>query len=269
MLRALFVVATSFTLLFTGSTTSRADVVVPGQKKVRRDVIVDFGSYADSATGSHLVKSGDTVSALAKKHLGSVTRQNEILELNPGLTAASLKAGATILIPPRTADSSKSWSFFAIGWGHHVVRAFHGQQLYHHHYSTELWAVPQSKVAEFLKRLQTKPNKKRDAMAALAKESWIAKAPEKLTGYASLSEGSPIASIVETYRVEKIDKGKILLKKTAAQNLNKDKKPLAGAALYLTPWNGLLLLLTGCGAAGLGFLARRRRSTTPPRLVEA
>lgn len=277
MTRSALVVRSWVVVAFLGGTLLaatapvQADIVIPGRKNVRRDAIVDFGPYADRATGSYKVQSGDTISALAKKHLGAVGRQKEILELNPGLTPEKLKAGATILMPPRVVDAKQGWDFFAVVWGANVERVFHGQRVPYHHYWTSLWAVPRDKSNDLLKMAAVERNKKRDVIEILSKEPWIAKAEAKLCGRVSLSDGSPIASVIETYRVQKIEKGKIVLKKTATQNLDKRKKPIATAGItpHLTPGNGLLILLAACGASGLGFLMLRRRADTQARTVES
>lgn len=237
--------------------SARADIVVPGQKKVKRDSIIDFGAYADGATRSYRVKKGDTLSALAQKHLGSVSRAEEILTLNSGLTADTLRAETTILLPARDSDPKKGWDFFALPWEAHVVRAFHQKPVHHHHYWTSLWAVRRSKTAEFLTRIEAAKGKRRDALKALAKEPWVARAKEKLSGYPTVSSKSPVNSIVENYVVQKIKDGTIILKKTSNKKLDRAGKAISGAVA--NPSSAWLLALAASGATGLGLLMRRRR----------
>lgn len=261
---ALFRGLLCFAVLFGITSVVLADVVIPGRKKVRRDCVIDLGAYADKAVRTHEVQPGDTISGLAEQQLGSTARQKEILALNPGLTPEGLKAGASILMPPRSADASEWWHFFAVSWGGQLERAFHEQKLLHHHYWTELWAVPHAKAGELLERLAAKAPKRRAELEALPKESWVSRAGDRLCGYASLADGSPIAHIVETHKVQAIESGKIVLEKTQVKNLNKNREPVSGAGLFLTSGNILLLLLASGAGIGLFLISRRRRTETSP-----
>lgn len=261
-LALLVALALAFVFAGAGAVPARADVVIEGQKKVRRDSIVDFGPFADRAPRSYEVQPGDTVSALAEEHLGSVARQPDILEFNPGLTPESLQTGATILLPPRAADPSQWVHFFAVAWGSQLERAFHRQPLHHHHYWTNLWMVPHAHVAEFLERASVERRRRREVIRTLADEPWIAKAEARLCGYATLPEASPIGFIVETHAVRAIEEGKIVLERVAVRNLDRDREPITGSGLFFAPGNSLLLVLSACGALGLALLALRRRAAT-------
>ncbi len=88
-----------------------------------RDPIV--GRAPASATHAYSVRSGDTLSEIAQRELGSARRWPEIVAANPGLDPARLRAGKTIQIPgaepasgtakaePRTAraadKAAKTW----------------------------------------------------------------------------------------------------------------------------------------------------------------
>ena len=48
---------------------------------------------------SYLVQKGDTLFRIAKTHYGDGNRWQQIAMVNPGLTPATLKAGATIMVP--------------------------------------------------------------------------------------------------------------------------------------------------------------------------
>ena len=48
---------------------------------------------------SYLVQKGDTLFRIAKTHYGDGNRWQQIAMVNPGLTPATLKAGATIVVP--------------------------------------------------------------------------------------------------------------------------------------------------------------------------
>ena len=242
-----------------------ADVVIPGQKKVKRDAVVDFGPYADYTTWSYVVKKGDTLSEIAEHHLGTLKRHAEITKLNPGITAKTLKAGDKLLMPPRKmpkpADGKVWWDVFGGLWGGAggFERMGHGEKVPHHHYFTTLVAVRHDKLADFEKAIAAKDQSKRKTVEALAKQhDWIAIANTSLTGYASLPEASPIASIVEQYRIESITGGTITLKKVKTKQLDKDREPVSGAGL-LGGWNLLLLFLAFAGLLGLVIVVSRRR----------
>jgi nucleoid-associated protein YgaU len=53
------------------------------------------------STVSYTVKEGDTLSAIAARQLGDATLWQEIVKLNPGLKADSIKPGQTIIIPAK------------------------------------------------------------------------------------------------------------------------------------------------------------------------
>lgn len=243
---------------------AQADIILPGTKRVRKDTTIDFGSYAERAPWPYTVLAGDTLSALAEKHLESAARYPQILELKAGLTADGLKAGTTIVMPPKSADSSLWMHFFAVGWGNDIERAYHKQPLHHHHYWTHLWAVPHARLDEFLKRIPGGRRSQREALRQLTEEAWVAKADEKLCGYQTYSDTNATAAIVESYTIDKVDAGKIVLAQHTVQKLDKDRKPLSGAALFVTPTNTLLLLLTATGSIALFLIARRRRSEPNP-----
>ncbi|MCW5753089.1 MAG: LysM peptidoglycan-binding domain-containing protein [Phycisphaeraceae bacterium] len=50
-------------------------------------------------TREYVVRSGDTIERIARRELGSVTRQREILELNPGIDPLRLQIRAVLLLP--------------------------------------------------------------------------------------------------------------------------------------------------------------------------
>lgn len=56
-------------------------------------------STAGGAGRQYLVRKGDTLFRIAKTHYGDGNRWQQIAMLNPGLTPATLQAGATIVVP--------------------------------------------------------------------------------------------------------------------------------------------------------------------------
>ncbi len=253
-----------------------ADLVPAGQKKVRRDAVIDFGPYADYSTWTYVVKKGDTLSEIAEHHLGTLKRHAEITKLNPGLTSDTLKANDKILMPPRKpplpikgtksepakprAAARMWWTFYGARWsgmgGFELVS--HGDKLPHHHYWTTLFAVRHDHQGTFEKAMKDAGRDKRTKLEALQKEDWFVVAKEQLTGYTSLSTSSPIAHVVDRYRIEGIAKGQIRLKLLRTENFDKDREPVSGAGLLGGGWNLLLIFLAFAGLLGLVFVASRR-----------
>lgn len=255
-----------------------ADIVVPGQKKVRRDAVIDFGPYADYTTWTYVVKKGDTLSEIAEHHLGTLKRQAEITALNEGVTAATLKAGDKLLMPPRkvprpvdpaeakdaktAADARMWWDLFGGLWGgsQGFERMGHGEKVPHHHYWTTLVAVRHDKLAAFEKAMAEGKQNAQQTLKALAQaHDWIAVADASLTGYASLPDMSPIASIVEHYRIDAITGSTITLRKVDTKQFDKDREPVSGAGMF-GGWNLLLLFLAFVGLLGLVIVVSRRRA---------
>lgn len=240
----------------------QADVLMPGQKKVRREVVIDFGPYAERSTWALGVEAGDTLSALAERHLGSAARYKEIITLNAGLTAERLIAGSTILMPPRAANSAEWWDLLALTWDGRLERVFHNAQFPYHHYGSGLWAVPHARYTELHERLASGSGENRDRRTLteeLSKEPWVARAPERQLGTVVFPDASPVHSLTETYVIVKIEAGRIELRKTAVQHWDKARRPLAGLGLIFDPGSGLLVGLAMCGVIGLVIVALRRR----------
>jgi nucleoid-associated protein YgaU len=55
---------------------------------------------------TYVIKSGDTISQVAERELGTVRRQKEIFSLNPGLDPLGLREGQSLAMPPRGRTSS-------------------------------------------------------------------------------------------------------------------------------------------------------------------
>jgi nucleoid-associated protein YgaU len=57
------------------------------------------GSLGGGSSESYQVQKGDTLFGIAKSRYGSGNQWQRIAAANPGVTPASLKAGATIVVP--------------------------------------------------------------------------------------------------------------------------------------------------------------------------
>lgn len=249
--------------------TLRADVIPVGKTKVRCTSTIDFGPFADLAPTSYVVEEGDTLSELAEKHLGSAKRHVQISALNEGVTAETLKAGQTILLPPKSPDESKWMHFFAVQWEHAVDRADHRKPLPHHHYWTSLWAVPHANLAEFSKGLEGDDRDSPNPIQVLEKKKWLFKAEERFSGYEVLPENTPVKSIRRSYTIVSIGEGTIQLAPPETAKFGKDGKPVDGAGILVVPSNGILLLLGAIGGGALFALAIRRRESPGPARVPA
>ncbi|MFM7282043.1 MAG: LysM peptidoglycan-binding domain-containing protein [Planctomycetia bacterium] len=68
--------------------------------------IVQPDISSKTAGTKYIVKSGDSPARIAKRQLGSESRVNEILALNPGLNPKNLKVGQELILPVVSAQTS-------------------------------------------------------------------------------------------------------------------------------------------------------------------
>lgn len=109
--------ATTPTATANASPTSPKPVVPTGSTTTGRPVTVDFDPrtvVAEPATAgsrSYVIKSGDTLEAIARAQLGDGQKWRQIASANPGINPNNLKVGQSITIPeggveaPRAAGS--------------------------------------------------------------------------------------------------------------------------------------------------------------------
>ena len=72
-----------------------------------------------NGAGRYVVKSGDTLSKIASRELGSAERWTEIRDLNPGINPNALQVGAKLTLPAAGAVVAKATpkSESTVGWG--------------------------------------------------------------------------------------------------------------------------------------------------------
>lgn len=104
---------------------ARAAASVEGEAPVH-EVHLDPGTLGEGAPTTVRVAKGDTLSELAKRHLGSAKRTAEIQRLNPGTDARSLRVGQVLKLPPRRTAASEGWLEFFValpgGKAHPIAR---------------------------------------------------------------------------------------------------------------------------------------------------
>ncbi len=84
-----------------------ADVLLPGTKSIPFHCKTTLHESCLSLRTGYTVRKGDTLSSIAKMHLGSSKRHGEIAALNPSLDPDRLKIGQSLWLPPRVPDKTK------------------------------------------------------------------------------------------------------------------------------------------------------------------
>ncbi len=131
---------------------SLADIAVPGYKQFHIEARLDFGDLKDRCYSLIEVKEGDTLSAIAKKHLGDASRYPEIERLNPELDPDGIRPGDEILLPPRKADGSgrRYFIYYRSGPGASSRPTLLGQdRQIRGPYMARVYAVPETAREEF------------------------------------------------------------------------------------------------------------------------
>jgi len=87
--------------------SSAAQTLTPPEEPAREPVV---GRAPPAPTHAYSVRSGDTLSEIAQRELGSARRWPEIVAANPGLDPAKLRAGRPIQIPGASAPAAAARS---------------------------------------------------------------------------------------------------------------------------------------------------------------
>lgn len=84
--------------------TATADIIVPDPADTKRVPVtyeLDWGVLADRTSRAYVVEKGDTLSGIAAKQLGTVSRWKAIAEANPEtVRGEEIRAGDTLWLPP-------------------------------------------------------------------------------------------------------------------------------------------------------------------------
>lgn len=246
------------------------DIVPEGSKGILVETRVELGPFASRAIGSHIVKEGETLSAIAKARLGSATRWKEIAALNPTLDPNKLAIDVRLAIPPREAPEEGLellWVFAesapGMAWDAVPLEPDGSLRSNPRYARFQLHVVPISVRAEF-DRAWTLGKGTKEALDALAQAGRIHVFEARTPGrYVATSD--PTTRRVDVFRIEepKNADGEALppaLVLASSSHFDAEGKPVTAA----TPRKRestliLVLLLTGIAGAGLLVLRARRR----------
>lgn len=251
-----------------------ADIVIPGQKKVKVTVTADLGPWADYSSWRYKVRAGDTLGQIAQEQLGTTKRWKEIEKLNPKIEAERLEPGALLEMPPRKipygaegagADAKRWMHFFALPGGGHFGSEMrplgHKELVAFHHYGTSILAIRHDVLPKVMKALKDREDRTSlgKALEAWAGKDGIAMLKGRVGGYESIDEESPVKSFERTVRIVGIEGGVLQTKVVASQGHDASGEPVGALGLVGgTRW--VLLLLSFAGLLALIFFARRRGS---------
>lgn len=215
---------------------------------VRRDV--DSDVFRERCCVQYAVRKGDTLAAIAQRHLGGAQRALELIELNDGLEPTRLRIGQRIWLPPRDAKAPRRFVFLtATGLGFQPTGYAIGDRVYAK-YSDYAFVVVDAAHVEQLQKTEGW-----DQIVAMQKEKKL----QAATGTSVsplVRNGSPVRRIVETIRVRCDQDGRYEVE-SSAQRFGADDKPIKkGAPLGERGEQWLLLL----GLGGAGLVWRRRRA---------
>ncbi len=265
-----------------------ADIPIEGQHSQTIVVKLDFGGYADYATGVYTVVKGDTLQAIAQAKLGAASRWNEITKLNPDVKPKKLVVGAQLRLPPtkaplppppgETKGEAKApkaatgrqhwWHIVSMPrLGTKLVPFGHGQSIPVGNYGASVYAIRNDKFAHFESLVAKDKRGIHGVLQSFKKQrpSWFAEADGLRVGRSSTQDNDPVWRIENTTQITRIEAGRIHTKVLRSRYFDGKGKELSPADIGRAKrnWNVLLLLLAGGGILGLYFVVRRRLAAAP------
>lgn len=238
------------------------DILPEGKKGVLVEVRVDLGPLADRVCVACEVQKGDTLTSLAKQHLGSTARAGEIAAQNDGVEPTKLQIGQLLWLPPKDGKVADPAYLFVrpamIGRATPVVLGAPlppGRLPVHRFYF-----VPKVHLATFAAL-----GRSEDEVTKFAEQHSIQVVEASSPGR-YIDRDSATCKIQATIRFDVDDKGTIQTT-CRAEPFDKDGKPIAapapksGAGPTAEPKKQWLLLLLA--VAGGGWLWHRARQRAP------
>ena len=240
--------------------TARADVLPPGSKSLRHDVVIELSqqiraqSYWETVVGE-----GETLSEIAERTLGSADRWPELAERNGLENADRLVVGQVLVIPPAVEQESvyHLYYFYAYPFHHEPARVRVGALLPYFKTDLCVCAVREGDVEEFLE-LAKFDFKRRDTLDAHTIDLPVP--PFALSSRVevarSISRLSPVAAKTTVLTLEEIDGAKLRIgRETRNGTLEEGDEPMKRA--------GAFVLIPAISVAVLWDLRRRRRRAVP------
>ncbi|MCA8973774.1 MAG: LysM peptidoglycan-binding domain-containing protein [Planctomycetes bacterium] len=253
------------------------DIAPPDMKGVTVECRLELGPLADVACVQYRVEEGDTLSAIAKTHLGDPKRYLDILALNPTLEPDRLKIGTTFWLPPRKPNGKPLLFLFVeapYGGPFRKPRTLDIKPLagtlalpFSRYGRYEFYLVPHQRLATFEQKL-----KEQKAGEPLFDEEQD-RAIVRLTGDTPshyVDRNSPVKKIRSTMKVTKDADGKLAIR-TENVHFDKDGKELddklEGSPGKVEPKKEALLLLLLALGGGSWLLLRARNRRPQPAMA--
>lgn len=218
---------------------------------VRRDV--DSEVLRERCCVQYVIRKGETLHTIAKRHLGGVQRMQALLDLNPDLEPNKLTVGQRIWLPARDAKAPERFVFLTQTRRMHKPKGYAiGDRVY------SKWGEYAFVIVDAEHVAQLRKTKGWDQVVAMQNDKKL----QTLTGKSVsglVRDGSPVRRIVETIRIRSDKDGNYSLV-SEAERFGADDKPIKKDA-KIDDGGEQWLLLFGLGGAGLVWRRRRVAAT--------